>query len=540
MKTRGRWLAAIKTSAAFMKAGCSTIPLFLITFVVIVIASGCSQKRNFEPVLQDIASTPTNAQTPGGAYISWAEHLIDSEEVNGGVPIRGGDGLKLADLDADGYIDIVSVHEDSDHLRIAFGTDDPNEWVLMTIASGEEVNAIEDVALGDLNNDGWIDIVAACERGHLIYLQNPGRTARQGAWARMIPSNTKNRGSWLRVFMSDLDGDGMLEVLAANKGGVDVIDVSAGEARSGALSVFKITSDPLDQGSWTEMILWDAGVPNTAMPIDIDRDGDVDILTGSRLTYKALLLLQRDATDQSARAWAVEPINIAPGADMPSGWRGRTNVFHASDADLDADTRTDLVMVIVEDGTDEPVVSLGWLRQPARLSDPWRFFRIGDIMPDVIVGFAVADIDNDGDLDVITGGYSGLNVLDGGYSGAARDHDDAGVAAASSVGRIAWFENSGNPYNEWIRHDISRRVRGMYDEFIPRDMDGDGDIDFVSTRGNSGEYDGVFWLEQVRSDKPRPAFEAARQKDSRQLPLPPEDWRNLYDRQQSTEAPNND
>ncbi|NOX83540.1 MAG: VCBS repeat-containing protein [Alphaproteobacteria bacterium] len=523
-----------------MKSGCSAIPLFLITFVVLMIASGCSQKLSLAPAQQNIASTPTQAQTPDGAYISWTEHLIDGEDINGGVPIRGGDGLKLADLDADGYIDIISVHEDSDHLRIAFGTDDPNEWVLTTVAFGEEVNAIEDVALGDLNRDGWIDIVAACERGHLIYLQNPGRQIRRGVWARIIPSITKNRGSWLRVFMSDLDGDGMPEVLAANKGGVDVIDVSAGEARSGVLSVFKITSDPLDQSSWVEMKLWDAGVPNTAMPIDIDRDGDVDILTGSRLTYKALLLVQSDRADRRARGWAVEPIEIAPGADMPPGWRGRTNVFHAADADLDADARTDLVMVIVEDGTDELVVSLGWLRQPARLSDPWRFFTIGDVMPDVIVGFAVADIDNDGDLDVMAGGYSGLNVLDGGYSGAARDHDDPDVTAASSVGRITWFQNTGNPYNEWIRHDISRRIRGMYDEFIPHDMDGDGDIDFVATRGNSGEYDGVFWLEQVRSDKPRPAFEPARQKDSRQLPLPPEDWRNLYDRQQSTQAPKND
>ena len=39
----------------------------------------------------------------------------------------------------------------------------------------------------------------------------------------------------------------------------------------------------------------------------------------------------------------------------------------------------------------------------------------------------------------------------------------------------------------------------MYDAFIPRDMDGDGDVDFVTTRGNSRSFDGVQWLEQVRT-----------------------------------------
>jgi hypothetical protein len=60
----------------------------------------------------------------------------------------------------------------------------------------------------------------------------------------------------------------------------------------------------------------------------------------------------------------------------------------------------------------------------------------------------------------------------------------------------------------------------MFDQFVPRDMDGDGDIDFVSTRGNSSVYDGVFWLEQVRTPTPAPAFTQARQQDSPEVPLP--------------------
>lgn len=53
----------------------------------------------------------------------------------------------------------------------------------------------------------------------------------------------------------------------------------------------------------------------------------------------------------------------------------------------------------------------------------------------------------------------------------------------------------------------------------PIDLDGDGDIDFVATRGNSAPFDGVFWLEQVRSTDPMAAFARARQQDSQEMPL---------------------
>ncbi len=88
------------------------------------------------------------------------------------------------------------------------------------------------------------------------------------------------------------------------------------------------------------------------------------------------------------------------------------------------------------------------------------------------------------------------------------------------LGRLAWLQNPGDLNSTWVRHDISRRKRGMFDMARARDLDSDGDIDFVGTRGNSVPYDGVYWLEQVRSDQPRPAFERARETDSQEMPLP--------------------
>ena len=55
---------------------------------------------------------------------------------------------------------------------------------------------------------------------------------------------------------------------------------------------------------------------------------------------------------------------------------------------------------------------------------------------------------------------------------------------------------------------------------VARDLDGDGDVDFVGTRGNSLPYDGVYWLEQVRTKAPMSSFAPARESDSAEMPLP--------------------
>ena len=45
-------------------------------------------------------------------------------------------------------------------------------------------------------------------------------------------------------------------------------------------------------------------------------------------------------------------------------------------------------------------------------------------------------------------------------------------------------------------------------------------MDFLGTRGKSVPYDGVYWIEQVRSRSPKNNFQRARVTDSDEISLP--------------------
>lgn len=454
-----------------------------------------------------VGASLTTAIATDGRYISWRERIID-DETTGGPQLRGSDGLVMVDLDLDGIEDIVSVHEsDTEYdgvpdglIRIAFGTEDPNRWVSVTLASGAEAGAPEDVAVGDMNGDGYPDIVAASELAHLIYFQNPGAGARTDTWQRVIPDGASGRGSFIRVFLADLTGDGRLEVVTANKGaqsptfGMD----------PKAISWFSIEGEPLMSDSWVEHELTRVRWPINAQPVDLDRDGDIDIVGGSTTEARIMWFENLGGGEFSEHA-----IRISGTAVPRDRVRRRdleregavVNGFNMAYADMNRSGRLDIVLA-------ESGHTLVWLEQPSDPDGIWNLHAIGTHWPDRLTGIEVADINGDGRPDVITGGYSG----------GSRDQDDD-LDLSAAMGRLAWFEHPGDLQHDWTRHDISRRKRGMFDKFVPRDMDGDGDIDFVSTRGNSAPYDGVFWLEQVRSVEPRPSFERARAVDSEEMPL---------------------
>jgi hypothetical protein len=429
-----------------------------------------------------------NAQT----NIVWKEHIID-DPLLGPSDLSGSDGLEVADLDKDGYLDIVSVHElDTEYgvpkgyVRIAWGSDDPLTWELTTLASGSEVPSAEDVDIADADGDGWLDIIVACELAHLIYFKNPSSEHRSVHWKRTIPKISLNRGSFIRVFFSDFNQDGKLEVVAANKGGENP-DVE--DAPLNNISIYQLPDDPLNGDEWEELVLTQVRIPINSEPIDLDLDGDMDIIVGSRGEQRILWLENNGDFD-----FIEHKINFSKPLEKGSWITG----FNMDYGDINDDGRLDIVSSVWPS-------SVYILYQPSDPNEKWDIEKVGSIEPDMLVSVALADINGDGYEDIFSGSYS-LG---------SRDKDDTNDANRS-YGSVVWFENN---IDSWKKNNILRRKRGMYDKWIPVDLDGDNDIDFIGTRGNSEPYDGVLWLEQLRSNNSETVFFPARMIDSESVPF---------------------
>ena len=424
--------------------------------------------------------------------IAWTEHIIDDPSL-GPNDLAGSDGLEVADLDKDGYLDIVSVHElDTEYgipkgyVRIAWGSKDPFKWELTTLASGLEAPSAEDVDIEDADGDGWPDIIVACELAHLIYFKNPTTNHRSVKWDRTIPEVSLNRGSYIRVFFADFNQDGKVEVVAANKGdeNPEIIDAPLNN-----ISVYQLPKEPLEGNKWKELVLTQVRIPINSQPLDLDQDGDIDIVVGSRGERRILWL-------ENKGEFKFIEHNINFSSDLETGsW---ITGFNMDYADLNNDGRLDIVSSVWPS-------SVYVLFQPVNHDEEWNIEKIGSIAPDLLVSVSLADIDGDGDKDIFSGSYSM----------GSRDKDDVNNLN-NAFGSVVWFENKNN---SWKKNNILRRKRGMYDKWIPLDLDGDSDIDFIGTRGNSQPYDGVMWLEQIKFEDTNMVFKAARSIDSESVPF---------------------
>ncbi len=295
------------------------------------------------------------------------------------------------------------------------------------------------------------------------------------------------------VFAADMDGDGDMDILSASLND----DTIAWYENDG-------NADPSFTAS---NITTSADRAYSVFAADMDGDGDMDVLSASR--------------NDNTIAWYENDGNADPtftAADIDTSVDGAATVFAA---DMDGDGDMDILSASVDDNT------IAWYENDGNANPT---FTATDITTSADGARSVyaADIDGDGDMDIISASYNDDTIAwyendgnadpsftatdiatsaDRAISVYAADMDGDGdldiLSASEGDDTIAWYENDGNADPSFTAINITTSADGAFSVFAA-DMDGDGDMDIVSA--STGD-DTIAWYEN--DGNPDPAFTAA-------------------------------
>jgi len=347
-------------------------------------------------------------------YAQWTEQIIQ-ENANGPYSVY------TADIDGDGYMDVISCSADGD--TVVWHENTNGQGAFETHIIQENVDGAVSVFAADIDGDGDMDVLCAAYFGDILYwfenLDGLGLN-----WEEHIIQ--ENDDGVTNVHAADIDGDGDIDVLSASE-------------FDSTIAWYENTDG---QGSFVRHIIATSqSGPRSVYVADFDDDGDGDVLSasidGKVAWYKNLDGLGGFGTE----------IIIATYTDA---WR-------ATASDLNGDGYMDVIAVLEN-------YRIDWYE-----NDGEGNFMVHEISTDANGGEWVfaADIDGDGYNDVLCASFFADKISwyenpDGQGSDWVEHIIQEGVDMASSVhavdingdgdmdviatgrsyGKVVWYENT--------------------------------------------------------------------------------------------------
>ncbi|MDY7080488.1 MAG: FG-GAP-like repeat-containing protein, partial [Chloroflexota bacterium] len=408
----------------------------------------------------------------GGADTFTVTHFITTT-------FAGATAVTAADLDGDGDLDVLGAASTDNAItwwenRGGTDTFTVTHSVTTTFAGAMAVTA------ADLDGDGDLDVLGAASADNAItWWENRGGTDTFTA----THSITTTFAGATAVAVADLDGDGDMDVLGAastdnaitwweNRGGTDTFTVT-----------HSITT---------------TFVGATAVAVaDLDVDGDLDVLGAANVDNAIIWWENRGGTDTFTVTHSITTTFAGAAA--------------VAAADLDADGDPDVLGAASTDNT------VAWWENTNGSGTSWTERTVDAAFGGAASAHA-ADVDGDGDLDVLGAAsvddditwwenetihrsavYPVEHTVDGNFLDAhcvyAADVDGDGDvdvlgAAYSTPEDFTWWENTAGDGTAWDDHLIYEEFSWAW-EVRAADMDGDGDIDVLGTTYQDDDY--IWW-----------------------------------------------
>lgn len=398
------------------------------------------------------------------------------------------------DLDNDGKMDVL-VASQQDHKVQWFKNLDNGSNFSLPIIISKNTDYVFQSDIADFNGDGQKDILVASlyDREISWFPNNNAEFNVQHVVVNLTnPPNTTDNILPVTVHSADMDSDGDLDIVAGFFNSVNNI---VWYENTNGLGLF---SDELPvSGNINDL--------SNFYPCDIDNDSDIDIISATREANGKLSLYKNDGSG----TFSSEQIIYENGlSDILS--------IHANDIDGDNDTD---ILFTFKNNNNGFIGSLLWVEN---LDGIGSSFSSPNIIADNTNineprSIYSADIDNDGDMDIIStslpsgvignGKVAWFENLDGlGNFGTQQvlstDALDAQAVIVKDIdgdgdndilydkSGLSWFENVDGLGSFNNEHIISTTIRPF--SISGEDLDNDGDIDFVTT---SPYQDKVVWHE---------------------------------------------